>query len=434
VKRRVKDPHAEPVRPSRDGPSSPVAEVLRLQRSAGNRAVVQILRQPAPPGPPAPKTVEQQWADDWADPTFSGARAHFRGTDRPVGTPKERYDVLCPLYRDQGIPRPLTYVKDEILDDSEFFGQRTPMHKDLMTALKAAEATLRAAGVTTAPFSKCWAFNPRTQTGGQWSNHADGKAIDIDEATNPRLLDAHQRTIISALTDMDISAANPGAAQGLDSYDANKQASSRFQDRYSAGGIAARVEELADEEGDLDDQRKDIADALGLIPTGKHGSPAPTADQKAAAAALHTKLTAKQAEIKAAVDARKALESEHTRVAALDKAVEDLEKAISKLQSELAALNADLEQLAKAPPGAATDTQIHVRKAALATKATAIANKQKQLARAVKTRGEDPLHSLAAHGFLDLNKAMVVALKGAGLRWGGDYKGPKDFMHFEVVH
>ena len=22
----------------------------------------------------------------------------------------------------------------------------------------------------------------------------------------------------------------------------------------------------------------------------------------------------------------------------------------------------------------------------------------------------------------------------AGLRWGGDYKGAKDFMHFEVVH
>jgi hypothetical protein len=27
---------------------------------------------------------------------------------------------------------------------------------------------------------------------------------------------------------------------------------------------------------------------------------------------------------------------------------------------------------------------------------------------------------------------MVEALKTAGLRWGGDYSGAKDFMHFEV--
>ena len=72
---------------------------------------------------------------------------------------------------------------------SDFFGHSTPMHKDLKTALKAAEKKLKDDhAMTEAPFGKCWAFNPRTQTGGQWSNHADGKAIDIDEVTNPRLL------------------------------------------------------------------------------------------------------------------------------------------------------------------------------------------------------------------------------------------------------
>ena len=410
-----------------------MADVLWLQRSAGNHAVGLMLRQPALGAPAAPKTDEQQWDEDWNDPDLASARRHFAGTDRPAGSPRQRYDVLCPLYRDQGIKRPLKFVHDEIVD-SDFFGHKTPMHRNLETALKAAEATLNAAGVTDAPFHKCWAFNPRTQSGGQWSNHADGEAIDIDESTNPRLLDKRQRAVISALTEMDISAANPGAAQGMDSYDANKQASDRFQERYAAGGLAERAEQLADEETDLDAERKEIADALGLIPTGKGTSPRPTADQKKEAAALNAKLKAKQAEIKAAVAARKALEGEHTRFLALDKAVDDLEKAIATLQSEVDRLNAELEQLETTPQSADSKTQIDARRHALAARTTAITAKQKQLAKAVKTRDDDPLRGYAKHGFLDLNKGMVDALKGAGLRWGGDYKGAKDFMHFEVVH
>ena len=42
------------------------------------------------------------------------------------------------------------------------------------------------------------------------------------------------------------------------------------------------------------------------------------------------------------------------------------------------------------------------------------------------------MRGMASRGFLDLDKDMVEALKAAGLGWGGDYAGAKDFMHFEV--
>ncbi|NJL87172.1 MAG: M15 family metallopeptidase [Leptolyngbyaceae cyanobacterium SM1_1_3] len=43
-----------------------------------------------------------------------------------------------------------------------------------------------------------------------------------------------------------------------------------------------------------------------------------------------------------------------------------------------------------------------------------------------------PLRNYAASGFLNLPKDLVEAMTGAGLEWGGDWKGAKDFMHFEL--
>jgi hypothetical protein len=42
------------------------------------------------------------------------------------------------------------------------------------------------------------------------------------------------------------------------------------------------------------------------------------------------------------------------------------------------------------------------------------------------------LRNYAAGGFLNLSKDVVNAMTGAGLKWGGDWKGAKDFMHFEL--
>jgi hypothetical protein len=411
------------------------AEVLRMQQTAGNQAVGSLLRQVVAPA--KPKTDEEIWAEDWADPAFAAARKHFDTNDRPKGTAEYRYGVLCPLYKAHGIDRPLKYVQDNIVW-SDFFGHSTPMHKDLKTKLKAAEKKLRDDHkITTAPFGKCWAFNPRTQTNGSWSNHAPGKAIDIDEVTNPRLIATRDVQVISALTGMNISAANPGAAQGLDSYDAGAEASERFQDRYSGQGLADRAAELADEVTDLEAEKKTISDDLGGVPV-KGAS----ADDKKKAKELKAKLAAKQAEITAAVNARKTIETEQARFLALDKAVEDLEKAIKQLEGEITALELELDKLEHDQPleaGGAVATGkdkaklVKARKGAITTKAAAIKLKQRQLSKAVGARDDDSLRGYAQRGFLDLNKTMVEALKGAGLQWGGDYTGSKDYMHFEDV-
>ena len=76
MKRRREEVHAEPAAPVRNEPppAPPYADLLRLQRSAGNQAVGHMLRQPAP-GIVAPKTDEQQWEDDWNDAAFASAQA-----------------------------------------------------------------------------------------------------------------------------------------------------------------------------------------------------------------------------------------------------------------------------------------------------------------------------------------------------------------------
>jgi hypothetical protein len=35
-------------------------------------------------------------------------------------------------------------------------------------------------------------------------------------------------------------------------------------------------------------------------------------------------------------------------------------------------------------------------------------------------------------GYMDLPRELVVALVGAGLKWGGQYRGAKDIMHFDL--
>jgi hypothetical protein len=404
VQRRERDRDASDRRdrPAPPEPAPAVAALLQLQRSAGNQAVGQLLRDPTVVAPP--QTDAQVWAADWDDPALASARAHFAGPDRPVGTPRQRYDVLCPLYKAQGIDRPLKYVHDKIVD-GRFFGHGTPMHKDLRTALNSAEKALNDAGVTSAPFRSCWAFNPRTQSGGQWSNHADGMAIDIDAETNPRLLDRKQRAVISALTEMDVADQNLG-------YAGAAEASLRFQSRYSAVGLAERSEEIYDDEHELEAERTEIAGKLGVLGQEKK----PTADQKHEAKALRDQLKAKQAEIRANLAAQKAISDERDRLLALEKAVNDLEQEIDALQAEIDALDA---------------TKDAKKIAAITVKLKA---KQRRLVKATKARDDDPTRHLADTGFLDLDEQLVTALKAAGLRWGGDYKGAKDFMHFEVVH
>ena len=214
-------------------------------------------------------------------PRLRGPQKHFAGPDRPTGTPRQRYGVLARSTRRTGSRGRSKWCARQHRRGT-FFGHGTPMHKDLH-ALKTAETELKKTGVPDAPFSKLWAYNPRTQTGGQWSNHADGKAIDFDEVTNPRLLAGRSRGDQRADRDGH-RRRQPGRGEGMDTYDASKEASERFQDRYSDEGLGERARSSATRRTTSRGSARSSPRCSAAIPTGKKkGEAKPTADQKALA-------------------------------------------------------------------------------------------------------------------------------------------------------
>jgi translation initiation factor 1 (eIF-1/SUI1) len=414
--RRRDEPRAEP---AAEPPAHPHGHVLDLQHAAGNQAVGTLLRQPTVTAPAAkPKTDEEQWAEDWNDPAFASAKRHFEGTDRPKGTAKERYDVLCPLYRQQGIKRPLKYVHDNIVE-VRFFGHFTYAHKDLKAALKTAEDDLKKnKGYKDAPFRKCWAFNPRTTSEGNWSNHADGKAIDIDEDTNPRLIKKQERAVITALTGIDVSAPYPGKDMGVDSYQGSLFASGLFQLLYSPTGMAIKIAVL--EQIAIGETQSVEATKLELagVPKGKGAT---SADKKRAKE-IAKRVKALEAELAKTRAAQKVLTTEKARY-------EKLDVDIASLQDQVAKLVAELEQLAKDIAAATTNKA----KGALIKTQTAKKQKLKKTLEELGAKRADPLRGYADKGFLDLNPDLVQALKDAGLHWGGEVWAGKDYMHFQVA-
>ena len=415
-RRRREEELPEPAPPPQRHPH---ARVLELQHEAGNQAVGALLRQPTAPAPAKPKTDEEQWEEDWNDPAFEKDKKHFEGKDRPEGNAKFRYDTLCPLYKQQGIKRPLKYVHDNIVD-IRFFGKYTVGHKDLKTKLQAAEKDLKDnKGYTdaTRPFRKCWAFNPRTTSEGKWSNHADGKAIDIDEDTNPRLIVKREREVITALTGIDVSAEHPGRAMGVDNYQASLWASGLFQLMYSPRGLAvkAAVFELIAQE-----QAKDVEAVkleLAGVPTGKKA----TRDDKKKAKEIAKRVKALEAELARTRSSQQVLISEKARFEQLDVDMANLEAEIAKLTGEITKLDQDIAAATKKTKGPLVKSK---------------AAKNKRLKDAIVELGKkraDPLRGYADKGFLDLNSDLVQALKDAGLYWGGEIWTAKDYMHFQVA-
>ena len=111
-----------------------------------------------------------------------------------------------------------------------------------------------------------------------------------------------------------------------------------------------------------------------------------------------------------------------------------LQADIEALEAKIQALQRDIElQEAGAGPGVKSPKKaIAADNAAIKAAELAIKKTQKRLDKAVAAREGDTLRGYAEHGFLDLKKDLVEALKAAGLGWGGDDAGAKDFMHFEV--
>ena len=438
--------------PSRT-PSPAASEVLRLQTGAGNAAVTRLLQRNG-------LTHEEQLKADW-DGADKADQDRFAGGGRPPGTPEQRYYALAPLYKAKGVARPLVWARDNIRD-VRFFNQSTPAHRDLITALDAAEDDLKAQGITEQPFKKAWAFNPRTTSKGSWSNHATGKAIDIDELQNPHLTDLRKKKVINAVTGMDVTSGTPGdALGGKSTYEAIVEMSRRFQDRFTPEGLQKRIDELEADEAALAAEEQMLKDELAAIPKRKKGKL--TKDERDAAAehAKHAKaltqaIKDKHKKVEKADERQDLLESERdryakaharfekqrARIAELVKEIEELEAQIDTLEAQVAA---DREALKDDDDDKALDKAARKAKAtadrALRTKIIKAEKEQKKLKKAQRAKHKaiadiegdiDELHRWGADGFMNIKPTLFKALKDAGLDWGGEWGATKDFMHFEV--
>jgi hypothetical protein len=60
------------------------------------------------------------------------------------------------------------------------------------------------------------------------------------------------------------------------------------------------------------------------------------------------------------------------------------------------------------------------------------ANPEQATLRTAANNRRRTLEGYARLGFLNLDHRLIVALRTAGLTWGGDWGTAKDFMHFEL--
>ena len=326
--------------------------------------------------PPGANPDLAQWTSDWTDPQFAGARKYFNETSRPTGTPEDRYKIMCPLYKARGIARPLEYLKNSISPSTTFFGHSTPAHTGMQAMLAAAEKALRALKddkgnprFTSSPFRQLpWALNVRTTSKNTWSNHADGRAIDLDPDTNPHLDNKEHRAVITEMTGFDIEARNPGdtggaAGFGFDVYDSVKMASNRFSAVYNEAGLTSRSAALTADKAALVGQR----DAMNVSATGLKAQRQKITKDRDAALKL-TKVAAERATIKQQAvldlkeidkqqaDLKKQLGRKATEIKSMTERADRIAAELKKFTREQKAFDATVSSITAAETGIATAT------------------------------------------------------------------------------
>jgi hypothetical protein len=114
--------------------------------------------------------------------------------------PHRSFLNLKRLYQRRGISDPAAYFSSNIVPIT-FFNRNTVGHTDLKAALSTAQNTLTAAGNTFTLGSGTWSFVPRTFNNSinKLSNHALGKAIDINPSENPHVIVADDILVINAV-------------------------------------------------------------------------------------------------------------------------------------------------------------------------------------------------------------------------------------------
>ncbi len=355
--RRAPDSAARKQRPLQVGfADARSRKLLDLQRSAGNAAVVQLLgavQRQAPPAAPAaapPQTVGQtEWTSTpalharyptwqaydavrrvvagWSSPAvadplsyitsaiaeWNASPAMHSAFDNNFGGDAHRsYLNLKRLYQARGISDPADYLATNIVDIT-FYNRKTSGHDDLKKVLDAAETALTKAGHTFTLDKGTWSYVPRTYNNSinKLSNHALGKAIDVNPSSNPHITSGSDFRVINAVCGTVLTAGLLATAD----YDTLHSASDLFKQSFNDAWVTQQEQTLA------------------------------------------------------------TMQAQHPH-----------------------------------PPGYA---------------------KQKALVKAIHQR-RAALNGYAAHGFLNLPKALVEGLETAGLNWGGTWTSAKDFMHFEL--
>ena len=173
-----------------------------------------------PVSPPNPATTQEQWdahprAHGWFGNTFA------------------RYAELAPLYAAKGISDAAAYLDDNMVS-LRFFGHRQDGHRDLIVPLRRAEDAMRRQTVSP-PITSfgCLVPRPIRGTTNRLSNHAAGRAFDLNPVGNPRITQAADYLVIGAVIGADI--------RGETSPAALSRASRAFQDGFTQSWIASQT-------------------------------------------------------------------------------------------------------------------------------------------------------------------------------------------------
>jgi subtilisin family serine protease len=155
------------------------------------------------------------------------------------GDPHRSYLNLKRLYEARGITDPAGYINSNIVSIT-FFNRTTPGHQDLQTVLAAAQTALTTAGNTFTLDSGTWSFVPRTFNNNinRLSNHALGKAIDINPRANPHILSADEILVINTVC----SSVSPNGLLATTDPDVLRNASVLFQQTFNAAWIAQQTD------------------------------------------------------------------------------------------------------------------------------------------------------------------------------------------------
>jgi subtilisin family serine protease len=148
------------------------------------------------------------------------------------------YLNLKRLYEAKGVNNPASYFKDNIVS-VQFFNQSTSAHKELAAALKHAQASLEAGGHNCL-LKSAGSFVPRTVNFNidQLSDHAMGKAIDINSASNPHIRDKREVKVINALC----KAVLPNGLLKESDPEVLRQASTHFQQTFNDDWVAQQTD------------------------------------------------------------------------------------------------------------------------------------------------------------------------------------------------